>query len=119
MTKKIAIVNTHSPFNTPIAKESLDLALIFGAFDQQVCVIFVENGVYQLLNGQDPETIQNKDFLATMKALALYDIEQIVCCSTSAKTRGIEPTQITDDAKLLSSHDIATLLQSVDHVVMQ
>lgn len=119
MSKKIAIVNTHSPFNTPVAKESLDIALIFGAFDQQVSVFFIENGIYQLLKDQQPELIDSKDFLSTMKALELYDIEEIICCSDSVKERQISPEKIAGWSSQQTRQQIAQLLNEFDHVVMQ
>lgn len=119
MTKKIALINSQSPFNTPLARESVDLALILGAFDHQVSVFFIQNGVYQLIKGQDPEAIDNKDFLATMKAFELYDIEHIVCCTDSLTERALSPAQLQQQVELLDSKQISALLGQYDQVIMQ
>lgn len=118
MNKKIAIVNTQSSFNTPVARESVDLALIFGAFDHQVSVFFIENAVYQLIKGQNPESLDGKDFLATMKAFELYDIEQVLCCSDSLSERAIDPAGLINDVELAGSGQIAELLHQFDHVLV-
>ncbi len=115
--KKIAIVNTQSTFNRPTPRESLDLALIFGAFDQQVTVLFIDDGVYQLIDKQDPELIGAKDYLATMKALALYDIDHIVASADDMLCRGISEQPLSMSVEQLSNPQIAKLLNTFDHVV--
>ncbi len=119
MTKKIAVINSQSPFNTPAGRESLDLALIFGAFEQQVSVFFIDDGVYQLIKSQQPEQIGGKDFLATMKAFELYDIENTYCCEHSIAQRSIDKTTLIASAVLLTPEKIAQQLATFDHVVMQ
>lgn len=113
--KKIAIINSQSPFNTPTGRESLDLALIFGAFEQAVTVIFIEDGVYQLLDGQNPEAVDTKDYLSTMKAFDLYDIEQVVACREDIDSRGV--SKLSMDVEVLGNDQIGQLLDTFDHVI--
>lgn len=115
--KKIAIINRQSTFNHPTPRESLDLALIFAAFDQQVSVIFVDDGVYQLLDNQQPELLENKDFLATMKVFELYDIERVVVSRDDMACRGVADSALSMDVAPLSNQQIAQLLTTFDHVV--
>ncbi|MFT4924881.1 MAG: tRNA 2-thiouridine synthesizing protein C [Phenylobacterium sp.] len=115
--KKIAIINRQSTFNHPTPRESLDLALIFGAFEQQVTVIFIDDGVYQLLANQNPELIDTKDFLSTMKTFELYDIEHIVASRDDMTCRGIADKPLSMDVALLANSQIAQLLNTFDHVL--
>ncbi|NQZ09472.1 MAG: sulfurtransferase complex subunit TusC [Algicola sp.] len=115
--KTIAIINTQSPFNTPAGRDSLDLALIFGAFEQPVTVIFLGDGVYQLLDGQNPEAIDTKDYLSTMKAFELYDIEHIVCGLDDMKNRGISVNKLSMPVEALPNAQIGELLNTFDHVI--
>ena len=115
--KKIAIINRQSTFNRPTPRESLDLALIFGAFEQQVTVIFIDDGVYQLLDNQNPELIDNKDYLATMKAFELYDIEHIVASFDDMTCRGIADKPLSMDVEVMPNNQIAQLLTTFDHVL--
>ena len=115
--KKIAIINTQSSFNLPTPREPLDLALIFGAFEQQVTVFFVDDGVYQLMDRQQPELIGSKDYLSTMKALELYDIEHIVGCEEDMELRGVQADNLSMEVDIQSAKTIAGLLRNFDHVV--
>ena len=46
-TKKIMYVNRATPHGGITAKESLDVVLISAAFDQDVALAFIDDGVYQ------------------------------------------------------------------------
>jgi tRNA 2-thiouridine synthesizing protein C len=115
--KKIAIINTQPSFNTPTPRESVDLALIFGAFEQQVSVFFLGDGVYQLIQNQQPELTQGKDFISAMKTYELYDIDHLVSCDTDMSSRGVSPDRLSLDVEVLSNQQIAELLTTFDHVV--
>ena len=117
MIKKIAIINSQSSFNTPTPRESLDLALIFAALDQQVTVIYLNDGVYQLLGGQQPEQINGKDFLSTMKAFDLYDIEQVIACSESVQQAGVNESDLNLPTEMGSTARIAQVIANRDQVV--
>lgn len=116
--KNIAIVNTKSSFNDANAREALDLALIYAAFDQQVTVMFIGDGVYQLLKDQQAKQLDTKDFLATMKTFELYDIEQVIACSDSLSERGIENSDISLPHQTQNLQQIKTLWADFDHVLV-
>lgn len=115
--KRIAIVNTKSSFNDANAREALDLALIYAAFDQQVTVIFMHDGVYQLLKDQQAKLLDTKDFLATMKTFELYDIEQVIACSDSLNERGIASNDISLPHQTHSRQALKKLWAEFDHVL--
>lgn len=115
--KHIAIINQQSSFNTPDGREALDLALIFAAIDQQVSVIFIGDGVYQLHPEQNPERIKSKDYLSTMKAFDLYDVEQVLVCEQSLEARGIDKNNLNINAQLQTSTQISDHLKRCDHVL--
>ncbi len=115
--KKIAIINTQSPFNSPTGRDSLDLALIFGAFEQPITVIFLGDGVYQLLDDQNPEALGTKDYLSTMKAFELYDIEHIVCGLDDMNSRGVPVDKLSMAIEAVPNSQIGELLNTFDHVI--
>lgn len=85
-TKNIAILNA-SPPTQQSAKESLDAALIYGSYEQSISLFFQGEGVRQLTCDQQLANIHIKDFLKTMSAFELYDIENIYLCEQSLTER--------------------------------
>ena len=55
--KKFMFVNRKAPFGTIYALESLEVVLITATFDQDVSLAFVDDGVYELVKGQDTQGI--------------------------------------------------------------
>lgn len=115
--KNIAIINTKSSFNQADAREALDLALIYAAFDQQVTVIFKGDGVYQLLGDQQPKLIGSKDFLATMKAFDLYDIENVIVSHECINERGISEQDIHLAHQTIGLSAMGELFSTFDHIL--
>jgi tRNA 2-thiouridine synthesizing protein D len=52
--KKFLYLNRKAPYGTIYAWESLEVVLIGAAFDQDVSLAFVDDGVYQLTKGRTP-----------------------------------------------------------------
>jgi tRNA 2-thiouridine synthesizing protein C len=59
-TKKFMFVNRKAPYGTAYALESLEVVLISAAFDQDVSLAFIDDGVYQITNGQDTQVLVKK-----------------------------------------------------------
>ena len=73
--KKLMYVNRKAPYGTIYALESLEVVLISAAFEQDVSLAFLDDGVYQLMKGQNTSGIGMKNFSPTFKALGDYEIK--------------------------------------------
>ena len=87
--KSLAIINSSAPFTKNQGKDALDIALIFGSYEQNIALFFIGEGVWQLIDKQSPEMINNKDYLKTFSAFEFYDIEQVYVCQQSLQHRGL------------------------------
>ncbi len=87
--KKFLYVNRKAPYGTIYAWESLEVVLIGAAFDQDVALAFIDDGVYQLIKGQDTKEIGMKNFSPTYSALGDYDINKIYVEKESLEARGL------------------------------
>jgi tRNA 2-thiouridine synthesizing protein C len=88
-TKKFLYVNRKAPYGTIYALESLEVVLIGAAFEQDVSVVFVDDGVYQLTKGQNTESVGMKNFSPTYNALGDYDVNKIYVDKESLDERGL------------------------------
>jgi len=74
--KKFMYVNRKAPYGTVYALESLEVVLIGAAFDQDVSLAFIGDGVYELTKGQNTDAIGQKNFSPTYSALGDYYVEK-------------------------------------------
>ena len=94
--KKFMYVNRKAPYGTIYAWESLEVVLIGAAFEQEVALAFVDDGVYQLVNGQDTSELGIKNFSPTYSALGDYDVNKIYVEKESLEARGLTVDDLMD-----------------------
>lgn len=87
--KKFMYVNRRAPYGTIYAWESLEVVLIGAAFDQDVSLAFIDDGVYQLIKGQDTAEVEMKNFSPTYQALGDYDVTKLFVEKESLEERGL------------------------------
>ena len=94
--KKFLYVNRKAPYGTIYALESLEVVLIGAAFEQDVELAFIDDGVFQLAKGQDTKGIGVKNFSPTYKALGDYDVKKIYVEKESLEARGLSVDDLMD-----------------------
>jgi tRNA 2-thiouridine synthesizing protein C len=92
--KKFLYVNRKAPYGTVYALESLEVVLIGAAFDQDVSLAFVDDGVFQLAKGQKTTEIGMKNFSPTYSALGDYEVKKIYVEKESLEERGLTPDNL-------------------------
>ena len=116
-TKKFMFVNRKAPYGTIYALESLEVVLISAAFDQDVSLAFVEDGVWQLRKGQQTKGIEAKNFSPTYRALEGYDVEKLYVERESLEARGLSEDDLIVDVTVLSSGELGRLMDEQDVVL--
>ena len=94
--KKFMYMNRRSPYGTIYALESLEVVLIAAAFDQDVSIVFADDGVYQLMKGQNTEEIGMKNFSPTYAAIGDYDNKKIYIEKESLEERGLSKDDLQE-----------------------
>ena len=89
-------VNRHAPHGTIYALEGLEVVLIGAAFDQDVSMVFIGDGVFQLKKGQDTTDSDIKSFSPTSRALGDYDVTQLYVERESLEERGLAIGDLMD-----------------------
>ena len=117
IVKKFMFLNRKAPHGTVYALEGLEVVLITAAFDQDVSMVFTDDGVYQLLKGIDTKGIEVKDFSKTYRALDGYDIVKLYVDQASMDARGLTEDDLIVDVTTLSVAEMANLMAEQDVVI--
>ena len=94
--KKFLYLNRRAPYGTIYAWESLEVVLIGAAFDQDVSLAFVDDGVFQIVKGQDTSEIGMKNFSPTYDALGDYEVKKLYVEKESLEERGLTLDDLMD-----------------------
>ncbi len=111
-TKNFMFLNRRAPYGTIYAWESLEVVLIAAAFEQNVSVMFTDDGVYELTKGQDTAGIGMKNFSPTYRTLGDYEVRHMYVDKASLEARGLT----ADDLVQVEWEDWETE-ESVDNIV--
>lgn len=115
--KKFMFVNRKAPHGTIYALEALEVVLITAAFDQDVSLVFLDDGVYQLKKGQQTKGIETKNFSSAYRALEGYDIEKLYVEKESLEARGLSEADLLVDVTVLGRAEMGELMDQQDVVL--
>jgi tRNA 2-thiouridine synthesizing protein C len=130
-SKKFLYINRKAPHGTMYAQESLEVVLIAAAFEQDVTLAFIDDGVYQLMQNQDTSAIGSKNFAPTYRALGDYDVSQIYVERESLEQRGLAQEDLMpltyededddwaekDSIHIVSSAELADIIEQQDVIL--
>jgi tRNA 2-thiouridine synthesizing protein C len=115
--KKFMFVNRKAPYGTIYALESLEVVLISAAFEQDVSLAFMDDGVFQLMKGINTEGIEMKSFSKTYRALEGYDIEKLYVERESLELRGLTEDDLVVDVQVVGKEEMGDLMNEQDVVL--
>ena len=129
--KKFLYVNRKAPYGTIYAWEALEVVLIGAALEQDVNLLFMDDGVFQLTKGQDTSGSDMKNFSPTYSALGDYEVTKIYVDQQSLEERGLSLDDLQhlvwedededwaekDSIKLVSRAEIADLMEDNDVIL--
>ncbi len=117
IVKKIALITRRAPHGSIYAYEGLETVLIMAAYDQDISMIFIDDGVYALKSDQDTEAIGIKGFVKTLTVLEDYDVEKLYVDKTSMEERGLTANDLAVPVEVLESQEIAKIMAEQDAII--
>ena len=115
---KIAFLFRTAPHGNAVSREGLDALLAATAFcdEEDIGVFFIDDGALNLLDGQNPELLLQKDFIRTFKLLDLYDIEQRFICADSLDQYNLQTEQLIISAEKIDRTSLINKLSQAEKV---
>jgi tRNA 2-thiouridine synthesizing protein C len=117
VVKRFMYVNRRAPHGSIYAQESLEVVLVGAAFDQDVTVVFLDDGVYQIRKDQDTDAIGTKNFSKTFRALEMYDVEKLYVEKESMQARGMSEDDFNVPVEVKTSEEIGRLMEEQDVIL--
>ncbi len=115
--KRVLLVIRHSPYGSSLARASIDLALAAAAFDQDVSLLFLGDGVLQLCPDQQADAVGSRNLGRLLASLPLYDITQVYVDADAVTRYRLDLAAAPVTAQALDRQAISQLMGSHDHLV--
>ena len=115
--KKFLYINRKAPHGTIYAHEALEVVLIGAAFEQDVSMAFIDDGVFQLKKDQNTDQIETKNFTKTYSALEMYDVEKLYVEKESLEERGLSENDLSVEVKVIPSSEMKELIEDSEVIL--
>lgn len=117
MAKAVLLISRQAPWAGIGAAEALDIALAAGAFDLPLSILFMDDGVFQLLDQQNPQQLEQKDLSANLQALPIFGIEQLYVSEQCLSERGLDNSSLVVAVDRLDNQQVQQLIRQYDYVM--
>lgn len=119
MALKLLFLQSAAPYHDFRVQETLDAILTAGALEQEVAVLYMADGVYQLLNHQESSLLRQRPPNTAINTLHLYDVKDVYVSESSLRTRGLLASDIADGfdpAQIITDAEMQKLLHQQDRI---
>jgi tRNA 2-thiouridine synthesizing protein C len=117
VSKRFLYVNRRAPYGSIYALESLEVVLIGAAFEQDVSLAFLGDGVYQLTKGQDTKALEVKNFSPTFRALEDYDVTKLFVEKEALEARGLSAADLVVPVEVVDAPRMAEIMEAQDVIL--
>lgn len=117
IAKKFLYVNRRAPYGSIYGLESLEVVLIGAAFEQNVSLAFLGDGVFQLTKGQDTKGLEVKNFSPTFRALEDYDVTKLYVEKEALEARGLSAADLVVPVEVVSAQRMAEIMEAQDVIL--
>jgi len=111
---KMMFVMRKAPHGSIYIQEGLEVILIMAAYEYDICVLFMDDGVFAVKKEQQTAELGMKDFSKTFRALGGMDIEKLYVHKDSMEARGLTQDDFIVETEVLTSEEIAKMIEEQD-----
>jgi len=115
--KSILIILRHSPYGSGLAKVAVDAALASAAFGQAVDLLFLGEGVLQLMPDQDTHKLGVRNIGKQLASLPLYDVDSVFVDKEAAERYRMDLSKAPVTARSLEPRELRQLMAQYDHLL--
>lgn len=117
MTQKILVLQRHAPYGNNLAREGVDYILTCAVYDQDLSILFMGDGVFQLIDNQQSAQINLKTHLGALKLFELYDIQNIYAIAEDLAERNINQQMLGINPNIISRNEAKLLIEQQQHIL--
>ena len=117
MGNSAAILMRKAPYGSVYTAEGFRSMMGIGVFEMDISVVFVDDGVYALLKGQDPSELDKKPLGDGFPMLADFGVTKFYVHDGSLLERGLTTDDLVIGVEIVDDAGVAQILES-DALVM-
>jgi tRNA 2-thiouridine synthesizing protein C len=117
MSNKVAVLMRKAPYGSVYTAEGLRTMMGIGVFEMDISVVFIDDGVYALVKGQNPAGLDMKPLGDAFPMLGEMGVQRFYVHDESLSARGLTPDDLVVPAEVVNSARAAEILQDAGHIL--
>jgi len=114
---KVIVLLRKAPYGSVYSAEAFRTIMGIAVFEMDICVMFVDDGVFALLKGQNPEKLDMKPLGDGFPMLEEFGVKRFVVHEESLTERGLTPDDLVVDAEIVKSSNLAEIFDDYKRVL--
>jgi tRNA 2-thiouridine synthesizing protein C len=117
MSDKVAVVMRKAPYGSVYTAEGLRTLMGIAVFEMDISVIFMDDGVFALVKGQNPGKLDMKPLGDAFPMLGEMGVQRFYVHDRSLAQRGLTTDDLVLPAEVVTDAQIAQILQESGKVL--
>jgi tRNA 2-thiouridine synthesizing protein C len=117
MMNKVIVLLRKAPYGSVYTAEAFRTIMGIAVFEMDICVIFMDDGVYSLVKGQNPEKLEMKPLGDGFPMLKDFNVSKFVVHDESLSERGLSTDDLVLEVELANSSQISELMNTYGKVL--
>jgi len=114
---KVIVMLRKAPYGSVYTAEAFRTIMGIAVFEMEICVIFMDDGVYALLKDQNPEKLDMKPLGDGFPMLKDFNVSKFVVHDESLSERGLTTDDLVLEVELANSDQIKDLMNDYGKVL--
>ena len=115
--EKVAVILRKAPYGSVYTAEAFRTIMGIAVFEMDICVVFVDDGVYSLIKGQNPEKLDMKPLGDGFPMLKEFNVNRFVVHDESLSERGLTADDLVLDVEMANSSQISEIIKDYGRVL--
>lgn len=114
---KVVILLRKAPYGRVYTAEAFRTIMGIAVFELDICVLFIDDGVFALIKEQDPTQLEMKPLGDAFPMLKDFNVQRFVVHEPSLIERGLKKEDLVLDVELAGSAQIAEIFEQYTKVL--
>lgn len=114
---KVAVLLRKAPYGRVYTAEAFRTIMGIAVFEMDICVVFMDDGVYALVKNQDPEKLDMKPLGDGFPMLKDFNVNRFVVHDQSLADRGLSKDDLVMDVEIATGEGVAEIFEAYGKVL--
>jgi len=113
----VIVLLRKAPYGSVYTAEAFRTIMGIAVFEMDICVVFMDDGVYSLIKDQNPEKLDMKALGDGFPMLKDFNVNKFVVHDQSLSERGLSTEDLVMDVQIMTSQEISDLMRTYGKVL--